>query len=257
MLVLLSPSKTLDETPVTLPIMMGQPDFLDDSALLIEQLRGFSVRELMQLMGISDKLAELNVARYQSFSAPFHVGNAKAALFMFKGDVYEPLSLDSYSREDLDYANAHLRILSGLYGLLRPLDLMQPYRLEMGTRLKNLRGKDLYAFWGMKVTQAINDVITTHSSRLVVNLASQEYFKVVKPAVLSAPLVDITFLDQKGSAAPKTLGLYAKQARGMMADFIIRQRVDSPEGLKDFSSGNYHFDASRSDAQTLTFLRHH
>lgn len=257
MLALLSPSKTLDFEPVSLPVPPSQPDFLEETQALVDQMRGIPPSGLKQLMGISDKLAELNAERYKAFSFPFTTENAKPALFAFKGDVYEPLTLANYSAEDIRYADEHLRILSGLYGLLRPLDLIQPYRLEMGIPLKNARGRDLYAFWGLKITQAINAALKSHPERIVLNLASQEYFKAVQPAHLEGTLMDIAFLDQKGTAEPKIVGLYAKQARGMMADFIVRHRIESIEGLKAFNAQNYRFNPARSDEATLVFQRRH
>lgn len=257
MIVLLSPSKTLDMSPVEPPLPVSQPTFLEDSRVLIDQLKDISEPELQKLMGISPKLAALNHERFNGFQFPFTPRNAKPAIYAFKGDVYEPLTLGSYSADDLAYANDHLRILSGLYGLLRPLDLMQPYRLEMGTGLRNARGKDLYGFWGVKITQAINDALTPHKDHLVINLASQEYFKAVQPSRLEGTLLTITFLDQKGVSEPKVVGLYAKQARGLMADFIVRQRIATIEGLKLFNDNNYRFNPALSDDATLVFLRRH
>jgi cytoplasmic iron level regulating protein YaaA (DUF328/UPF0246 family) len=257
MIVLLSPSKTLDMSAIELPLPVSQPAFLEDSRVLIEQLKDVSEPDLQKLMGISPKLAALNHERFNGFQFPFTPQNAKPAIFAFKGDVYEPLTLGSYSADDLAYANAHLRILSGLYGLLRPLDLMQPYRLEMGMGLRNARGKDLYGFWGLKITQAINEALSIHSDHLIINLASQEYFKAVQPARLEGTLLTINFLDQKGTTEPKIVGLYAKQARGMMADFIVRQRITTIDGLKLFNGNNYRFNPALSDDATLAFLRRH
>lgn len=262
MLVLLSPSKTLDEAPFTPPLPVTQPAFLSESQILIDTLKKISLEKLKKLMSISDKLAELNYQRFQHFHTPFTLSNAKPALYCFKGDVYEPLTLSEYQPDDVAFANAHLRILSGLYGVLRPLDLIQPYRLEMGIGLQTPRGRDLYAFWGERVTMAINHVLLDdlrlpESQRLVVNLASQEYAKAVKPELVQGTWIDVRFLDQKGGAAPKVLGLYAKQARGMMADFIVRQRVEHLDGLKSFCAQNYQYVAKLSSEKTLTFLRHH
>lgn len=257
MLALLSPSKTLDFEPVTLPVVPSQPEFLEETQELVDRMREIRPSGLKKLMGISDKLATLNAERYRAFSFPFTADNAKPALFAFKGDVYEPLTLANYSEEDIRYADAHLRILSGLYGLLRPLDLIQPYRLEMGIPLKNARGRDLYAFWGLKITQAINAALKPHPEPIVINLASQEYFRAVQPERLEGTLLNIVFLDQKGTAEPKIVGLYAKQARGMMADFIVRHRIESIEGLKAFNAQNYRFNPARSDEGALVFLRRH
>jgi cytoplasmic iron level regulating protein YaaA (DUF328/UPF0246 family) len=257
MLALLSPSKTLDMTPASAPLPASQPDFLNDSEALVAQLREVPVEGLRKLMGISESLATLNHERYRQFSQPFTLENAKPAILAFKGDVYEPLTIGTWSTEDFAYANAHLRILSGLYGLLRPLDLMQPYRLEMGIGLKNTRGKDLYAFWGRSITEAINAALAGQKQPILLNLASQEYFKAVQPSYLQGTLINVCFLDQKGTAEPKVVGLYAKQARGLMADFLVRQRVETIEALKAFNDNNYRFNPALSDDTTVTFLRRH
>jgi cytoplasmic iron level regulating protein YaaA (DUF328/UPF0246 family) len=257
MLVLLSPSKTLDMTPVSVPLPVSEPELLHDCQELLVHLQALSAGDLASLMHVSVKLAALNHERYQQFAFPFTPTNAKPAFFAFKGDVYEPLPLECYTAQDVAYANQHVRILSGLYGLLRPLDLMQPYRLEMGTPLRTGRGKDLYAFWGDRITQAINRSMRDQPHRLVVNLASQEYFKAVRPAQLEGRLIHVQFLDQKGNGAPKVVGLYAKQARGMMTDFIIQNRIESVEGIQTFCRHGYQFNAALSTDHTLSFTRIH
>ena len=254
MLVLLSPSKTLDETPQSIPADLSQPVLLEHTQQLHRILQDCSVQDLRTLMHISDKLAELNYQRYQDFSLPFTEANAKAALFMFKGDVYDAMPVAEYTAEDLSFAQAHLRILSGFYGLLRPLDLMQPYRLEMGTGLKNERGRHLYDFWGEHITQEINQAVEGMTSPMVVNLASQEYAKAVKPDRLDAPILSVDFKDERGGQY-KTIGLLAKRARGMMADYMIRHRLEDAEALKKFDMAGYIYAPERSSDSCLCFMR--
>ncbi len=251
---LLSPSKTLDETPVAPPYPVSVPEFLDDTMELHSIMKRLSADKIKELMKVSDKIAELNRARYQMHRTPFTEANAKAALFMFKGDVYDAMPVGEYTRDDLAFATQHLRMLSGYYGLLRPCDLIQPYRLEMGTKLPNKRGKDLYVFWEDKISEAINQATKKQSSPLVVNLASEEYFKAVKPKLLNAPLVNAQFRDEKGGEY-KIIGFFAKRARGMMADYIIRNRITSLDDMRGFDVAGYRYDKSSSDDQTMTFLR--
>ncbi len=258
MILVISPAKALDyETPPTTTVCT-QPDFLDDSAQLIDVLRERSPAQIAELMSLSDQLASLNVARYANWSLPFDAGNAKQAVLAFNGDVYEGLDAGSLSAEDLAWAQDHLRILSGLYGVLRPLDLMQAYRLEMGTRLANPRGKNLYEFWGERITAALNRLLDADAAgdceRVLLNLASDEYFKSVKPKLLKARLVTPVFEDWKGGRY-KIISFYAKRARGLMSRFVIRNRIDEVDGLKDFDSEGYVFAADASDADTLVFRR--
>ncbi|WP_079434969.1 peroxide stress protein YaaA [Zoogloea sp. LCSB751] len=258
MIFVLSPAKALDyETPPTTP-RFTEPDYLDDAAELIAGLRELSHAEVARLMDLSDPLAALNVARYTEWSRPFTPENAKPAVLAFNGDVYDGLDARSLDEADLDYAQAHLRILSGLYGLLKPLDLMQPYRLEMGTRFKNGRGKDLYAFWGMTQTEALNRLLARDEAAghepVLVNLASEEYFKSVKPAQLKGRLLNIGFEDWKGGRY-KIISFYAKRARGLMARYAITHRVDEVAQLKDFDLDGYAFAAEASDADRWVFRR--
>ncbi len=254
MLTLLSPAKTLDfETPPVTP-HHTTPDFLDDSAALIDVLRGYSPDDIGKLMKLSPALSELNVNRYHDWALPYPDGQAKAAVLAFKGDVYTGLDADSMSVDDLDYAQENLRILSGLYGLLRPLDEILPYRLEMGTRLENPQGKDLYAFWGEKITQALNDVIDAGKHTAVVNLASNEYFRSVKPKKLHAPLITPLFKDEKNGQY-KIISFYAKKARGMMAAYQIRERISAPEDLKSFNVAGYRFSEEDSGEFDWVFKR--
>lgn len=251
---LLSPAKTLDyETPAHVPTY-SIPDWLDESRLLIERLRQLAPAEVSKLMAISDALAVLNVTRYADWATPFTPANAKQAVLAFAGDVYEGLDAANLSAVDLDFAQNGLRVLSGLYGLLKPLDLIQPYRLEMGTKLDNLRGKDLYAFWGERLTEALNAEQADEADPVVVNLASEEYFKAIKPKKLRARVVQPVFEDWKGGKY-KIISFYAKRARGLMARYVISQRITSPEGLRGFDLEGYSLAADASDDKTLVFRR--
>jgi cytoplasmic iron level regulating protein YaaA (DUF328/UPF0246 family) len=254
MILVLSPAKSLDfATPIRVA-EHSQPDFLEQSQRLIEQLRQLSPLEVGQLMGISDQLAVLNATRYADWSLPFSTANARQALLAFNGDVYEGLDAASLSLADLQFAQAHLRVLSGLYGVLRPLDLMQPYRLEMGTRLANSKGKDLYAFWGERITEALNAALLETGASALVNLASEEYFKSVKPKKLAVPVIQPVFEDWSAGKF-KVVSFYAKRARGLMARFSIVSRMTLPEGLKDFSSEGYAYDAEASNEKHWVFRR--
>ena len=254
MLLVLSPAKTLDyESPIG-AIRHTQPRFLDDSAQLVERMREFDPPALAQLMSISDTLAALNVARFGDWSLPFEPGRARQAILAFAGDVYDGLAAGSLDRKTLDWAQSRLRILSGLYGLLRPLDLMLPYRLEMGTRLANARGRDLYAFWGTRLAQVLSDELDGHAHPVLVNLASDEYSKAVAPAALRHPVVQPIFQERRGGAW-KIISFSAKRARGTMARFVIDQRIEDPEGLKAFDRDGYRFDAEASDARRWYFRR--
>lgn len=254
MIILLSPAKSLDyQTPPTTK-EASLPDFLDQSQLLIDRLRQLSPAEVASLMGISDQLAALNVARYQEWGVPFAPGEAKQAVLAFNGDVYEGLDAPSLSKGDLRFAQTHLRILSGLYGVLRPLDLMLPYRLEMGIRLDNPRGKGLYAFWGERITVALNAVLREAGSTEVVNLASTEYFKSVKTKVLAASVIQPVFEDWSGGRY-KVVSFYAKRARGLMARYAITRRLREPGALRNFAEEGYAFDPAASDEARWVFRR--
>ncbi|MFP5402038.1 MAG: peroxide stress protein YaaA [Gammaproteobacteria bacterium] len=258
MILVISPAKALDyETPPT-TATFTQPDFLDDASALIEVLREKSPADIAELMSLSDPLATLNVARYASWSRPFAPDNARQAVLAFNGDVYEGLDAKSLSEEQLSWAQDHLRILSGLYGVLRPLDLMQAYRLEMGTRLANPRGKNLYEFWGERITDELNRLLAQEEEagreRVLVNLASDEYFKSVKPKKLRGRIVTPVFEDWKGGRY-KIISFYAKRARGLMSRYVITNRIDEVEALKGFDSEGYAFAADASDADTLVFRR--
>ncbi len=254
MLILLSPAKSLDyNTPPKLEFHTV-PDMVKDASQLVDILRELTVPDVATLMDLSDKLASLNVGRFGAWKPRFTAKNSKQAVLAFNGDVYDGLNANTLSEAELMWAQDHLRILSGLYGLLRPLDWMQPYRLEMGTRLDNPRGKDLYAWWGTQITEAINAVLRQDAQPLVVNLASQEYFKSVKPKLLKAPLIDCVFEDWK-SGQWKVISFHAKRARGLMARHIIQRRATEVRQLLDFDAEGYQHDASASTATSLVFRR--
>ncbi len=253
MLMVISPAKTLDYNGRNFADFTI-PAYLERSQTLIDQLRDLSPEDLGRLMKISPKLAHLNLNRYQTFSVPFDLDNAKQTLLVFKGDVYKGMDLDSYDAEDLNFAQTHLRILSGLYGILRPLDLMQPYRLEMGTKFKNPKGKDLYDFWGSQIAIAINQALETHPDSYLVNLASAEYFKAIAQKALKAKVLNIVFKEQKNSVL-KVIALYAKRARGLMVDYAIKHRIQDVEDLKNFSAEGYQYKSNLSTENTWVFGR--
>lgn len=254
MLIVVSPAKSLDfESPVKTG-KHTQPRFTDQSRQLVDTLRDYSPEDLSGLMNISGKLGELNARRYMNWQLPFTPDNAKQAVFAFTGDVYTGLDVESLSAKDLEYAQRHLRILSGLYGALRPLDLIQPYRLEMGTRLPVGDAKDLYGFWGERITQALNEDLKGDRPRLLVNLASNEYFRSVKEKALEADVINPVFKDHKNGEY-KIISFYAKKARGMMAAWLIRHRITGREGLTGFDAGGYRYSAAESTENRPVFLR--
>jgi len=254
MLIVISPAKTLDyESPVKTR-KFTQPDFLDQSQRLIDTLKKQSAPKLEKLMNISSDLAELNRERYADWHTPFTRDNAKQAVLAFKGDVYAGLKADTFSSRDIDWAQKHLRILSGLYGLLRPLDLMQPYRLEMGTSLKTRRGKNLYQFWDEQISQALNSQLESINSRTLVNLASNEYFKSVKPKLINGEVITPAFRDWNNGEY-KMIGFFAKKARGAMSAWIIKNRVKKVEDLCKFDLDGYRYDPTLSNSHAPVFLR--
>ena len=254
MLITLSPSKGQDFELAAPTNTFTIPQQLKDSEKLIKQLRKLSVEEIKKMMSLSDNLAELNFQRYKDFGLPFNQQNAKQAIFAFKGDVYSGINTSSMAQQDFEYAQNHVRILSGLYGYLRPLDLIQPYRLEMKTKLENSKGADLYQFWGESITNLLNDEFKTHSQKVLVNLASNEYWKSVQPKKLNAKVINVAFKEVKDGKA-RIIAIFAKKARGMMTDFIVRNRVETVDGLKDFNYENYKFDASASNESSFVFTR--
>jgi len=254
MLLLISPAKTLDfETPAP-TAEFTQADFLKQSKQLISELRVLAPHDISNLMSISDKLGLLNFDRFASWKTPFKPTNAKQALFAFQGDVYTGMQAETFSVDDIQFAQQHLRILSGLYGLLRPLDLMQAYRLEMGTSFANSRGKNLYEFWGDTITGAVNKQLKELQSSVVVNLASHEYFNAVKPKLLKAEIITPIFKDQKNGQY-KIISFFAKKARGMMSTYIIQNRITDPESIKQFNVAGYGFDPSMSSEREWVFTR--
>ncbi|MCL4146869.1 UNVERIFIED_CONTAM: hypothetical protein GTU68_002503 [Idotea baltica] len=227
---------------------------LKDSKLLIKELRKYSEGEISELMSISPKLAALNVERYASFKTPFTTKNAKPCLTAFKGDVYTDIEVEDYSKAEFNFAQKRLRILSGLYGVLRPLDLIQAYRLEMKTKLGSTRGDSLYEFWGNRISQQLNEALSETKSKTVVNLASNEYFKAVKANALDGEVFTPIFKEQK-AAQLKVIAIYAKRARGMMANYIIRNKIKKVDELKKFSAAGYRFNASESSENDFVFSR--
>jgi hypothetical protein len=232
MIILLSPAKTLDFTENNSnDFDFSSPIFIKKSKKLINGLKKMHPGEISSLMNLSDKLTNLNVERYNSWKAQAKPSNnARQSVFVFKGDVYKGLSADTLAKKDINYAQKHLRILSGLYGILKPLDLMSPYRLEMGTKLRNTNGKDLYEFWGTDITESINESISTHKNKTILNLASVEYFSSVKQSSLKGNVVSPVFKDYK-IGNYKIISFYAKKARGLMTRFLVENRINSPEIL--------------------------
>lgn len=254
MLALISPAKTLDYETALPTDTYTQPRLLEQSQQLIDVCRKLSATEIASLMTVSEKIANLNVERFRDWNAEFDFSNARQALFAFKGDVYTGLDAYHLKDHDIDFAQQHLRMLSGLYGLLRPLDLMMPYRLEMGTKLKNSRGNNLYEFWGSIITDQINQDLAEIDAKLLVNLASDEYYKSVNEKKIRAEIIKPVFLDQKNGKY-KVISFYAKKARGLMARYLIENKLSQVEQLKAFDSEGYYFDAESSSNKELVFKR--
>ncbi|MBJ9955829.1 peroxide stress protein YaaA [Acinetobacter courvalinii] len=254
MLALISPAKTLDYTTALPTDTYTQPRLLEQSQQLIDVCRKLSASEIASLMTVSEKIANLNVERFRDWNADFDFSNARQALFAFKGDVYTGLDAYHLKDQDIDFAQQHLRMLSGLYGLLRPLDLMMPYRLEMGTKLKNSRGHNLYEFWGSIITDQINQDLAEIDAKVLVNLASDEYYKSVNEKKIQAEIIKPVFLDQKNGKY-KVISFYAKKARGLMARYLIENKLSQVEQLKAFDSEGYYFDAESSSDKELVFKR--
>ncbi|MBT5659585.1 MAG: peroxide stress protein YaaA [Rhodospirillaceae bacterium] len=254
MLILISPAKKLDFSTATGVISHSQPDFIENAQILAERARKLTRGDLSRLMKISDKLADLNYDRFKNFSPPFTTENAKQAGFAFSGDTYKGLDFPSLAKDDMEFAQKHLRILSGLYGLLRPLDLIQPYRLEMGSRFSNPRGENLYDFWRSDITAAVNKAAAKHSDKTVINLASQEYISSLDKKSLNGPFLTPVFKEIKNGKA-RIIGLMAKRARGMMARYIIEKRLEKPEALKRFRDGGYAYQEDQSTPEAWVFTR--
>ncbi len=255
MLFLLSPAKSLDyDTPLPEGLPHTQPQFVANSTRLIEVLREQSPQQIASLMHISDALAALNVGRYAAWEPKFTAANSRQAVMAFNGDVYEGLQAHSLTPDELQWAQQHLGILSGLYGVLRPLDRMQPYRLEMGTRLATDAGTNLYQFWGPRIAEHLNTRLQADATPVVVNLASQEYFKSVDRKVLKARVIECVFEDWKGGTY-KIISFHAKRARGLMARHAIRNRVATPRQLEGFDAEGYAFAPAASAPDRLVFRR--
>lgn len=254
MLALISPAKKLDFQSEWKVKKVTQPKLLDDAQKLVDILKANSKDDIKKLMKLSDNLAELNYHRYQEFSQPFTKENSRPAITAFKGDTYVGLDADSLSSDDINYAQDHLAILSGLYGLLRPLDLMQAYRLEMGAKLVNKIGSNLYDFWGDTLTNYCNSLVKNHKDKTIVSLASNEYIKSIDASELDGDFITCHFKEMK-SGKPKVIGLFAKRARGMMARYIIQKRIDCAEDIKSFSEDCYKFKPSLSDSNNYVFVR--
>jgi cytoplasmic iron level regulating protein YaaA (DUF328/UPF0246 family) len=254
MLITLSPSKGQDFELAAPTKTYTTPSQLVNSVELVKQLKKFNLKQIQDLMSISENLSELNYQRYKDFAAPFNPQNAKQALFAFKGDVYSGINTSSMQQTDFEYAQQHLRILSGLYGCLKPLDLIQPYRLEMKTKLKTKKGINLYQFWGDSITEKLNASLAKQKHKVLVNLASNEYWKSVKAKNINGRIINVAFKEIKDGKS-RIIAIFAKKARGMMADFIIRNRVETIEGLKQFNREGYEYDSSASTQQQMVFLR--
>ena len=253
-LTLISPAKKLDYGQVAQPLEHSQPEFLDHASELLQDLKAMSPQQISSLMGLSDQLGALNYERYQAWQRPFSPDNAKQALLAFKGDVYQGLDAESMNADDLAWAQNHLLILSGLYGLLRPLDLMQPYRLEMGTKFANKRGSDLYAFWGDLITDKINEQLKDAQEPVLLNLASNEYFKSVHKKNINAPIITPVFMDKKDDKY-KIISFFAKKARGLMSAYIIKNRITDVQRIKDFDSAGYSYNSAMSEGDKWVFTR--
>lgn len=254
MLMVISPAKTLDFDNPAKTRVATTPDFLNRSEALVDELRALSPADLSGLMGISDKLGELNFERYLNWHTPFDKENAKQAVLAFKGDVYTGLDAESFSGDDFKFAQKYLRILSGLYGLLRPLDLIQPYRLEMGTKFANSGGTNLYQFWGSALIEAVNTQLKKTHSDVLLNLASNEYFKALQGKDLQADVITPVFKDLKNGKY-KIISFYAKKARGLMAAYVIKHRITNVNDIKKFKSEGYRYNAQMSTAREWVFTR--
>lgn len=253
MITLISPAKTLDYSTDG-KYGSSVPRLLNDSFRLVDTLKKKTSKKLQNMMGVSKNIADLNVERFQSFSREFTPENSKPAVLAFKGDVYLGLEANSFSQEEMTFAQEHLRILSGLYGLLRPLDLMQPYRLEMGTTLKTTRGKNLYQFWKSRITDLLNEDLEQHENKVIINLASKEYFKSIQSKKLNGQLININFKEEQNGEL-KFISFNAKKARGFMSKFMIQHRIDRQEDLKGFDTEGYYFSQENSTETDWLFIR--
>ena len=254
MIAILSPAKTLDFETECQFGDFTVPSLIEDSKELIDQLKNYSVDELSNLMSLSSSLSDLNFKRYQNWTSDFNLDNARQAILCFKGGVYQGLDVGTFSSDDLLYSQKYLRILSGLHGVLKPLDLIQPYRLEMGTKLNNKRGKNLYEFWDEKITDSLNHCITKNNAEYLLNLSSNEYFLSIQTKRINKRIIEVKFLDKKNDIY-KIISFFAKKARGSMASFVVKNKVKTIDQLKNFSGLGYSFDESQSSSQSLVFIR--
>lgn len=254
MFFVLSPAKNLNEKDPSPVSSFTLPDLLPEAEILMQELRQLAPQQIAELMHVSDKIALLNAERNAAWHTPFTPENAKQAVFMFNGDVYEGIAADTLKPEQIDYLQQHVRLLSGLYGVLRPLDLMQPYRLEMGTAFANSRGKNLYEFWGDKITDLLNQTLKQADSDVLINLASQEYFKSVNTKKLNARLITPIFKDEKNGKY-KIISFYAKRARGLMVRYAAEHGITEPEMLKNFDYEGYSFNEAASNEAEWVFMR--
>ncbi len=254
MIILINSSKTLNfEQPAHIS-KHTVPEFLEDCEFLVSELRKFSVSGFAGLMGVSENLAVLNVKRYKKWLTSPGDSDAKQTLLAFKGDIYAAMNSDRYKMKDLDFAQKHLRILSGLYGILRPLDLIQPYRLEMATKLATDRGKDLYRFWGTRINASLNKMLKKEQSGVLVNLTSAEYFKATKPKLLKAKVITPVFKEYKDPSY-RVVAIYAKKARGLMCNYIVQNRITRVEDLQSFNVDGYRFSSGLSSQKEWVFTR--
>ena len=254
MITLLSPSKKLNFKNQDAVSTFTQCDFLESAQVLVNLAKNLTIQDLKDLMKISDSLADLNKERFDNWSLPFNKENAKQAILAFDGGVYSGLEAETFSQKDLDFAQNHLRILSGLYGVLKPLDLMQPYRLEMGTKLENAKGKNLYDFWRNEVTDNLNENIKKHEKKTIINCSSNEYFNVIDQKNLEGDILNTVFKEYRDGEL-KFISFNAKKARGLLAKFVINNKITSINDLKDFNLENYKFDSSLSDDLRFVFTR--
>ena len=254
MIAVISPAKKLNFDAVSPIKAFSECDFLDNAKTLVRQAKDYSFDEIMNLMGVSENIANLTVQRFNDWNLPFTENNAKQAALAYNGDTYTGLEANTFSDDEFEYAQDHLRILSGLYGLLRPLDLIQPYRLEMGTKMDNQSGKNLYDFWGSKIAEGLQKAIKYHGSKYIINCASDEYFKAVDLQVLDTVVVKPVFKDVK-NGIPKVISFFAKRARGMLAKYVIKNKVNSVKELHDFNESGYEFHHELSNDKELVYIR--
>jgi len=254
MITIISPAKKLEQSSQAITNQHTSPEFLRDAELLIDELRKLSPQDIEKLMGVSRDIAEMNYERFMRWTSNLSKDNAQQAIFMFNGHAYKKLESKSLNKKDHEFAQQHLRILSGLYGILRPLDLIQPYRLEMSTPLTTERGNNLYEFWNNKINEHLNSVLQEQKKPTLINLASQEYFKAIKPNSIKGNIITPIFKEKKNNEY-KTIAVYAKKARGAMTRFIIKEKINHPEALKSFEEDGYVFNQEYSSENEWVFTR--